>query len=88
MDDTTSIGHLTPQWVDFFIMTGAIALVAIGALIWVFYFRKPVRRRRKIRRHHERRVPNPTLAQKGGLPPVRPEEKEKPSNQRMLTPQP
>ena len=42
MDDTTSIGHLTPQWVDFFIMAGAIALVAIGALIWVFFFRKPV----------------------------------------------
>ncbi len=84
MDDTTSIGSLTPQWVDFFIMAGAIALVAIGALIWIFFFRKPGRRRRrKIRHRHERRVPNPTLAQKGGLPPVRPDEK--PSNQRMPT---
>jgi cytochrome c biogenesis protein CcdA len=75
MDNTTSIGHLTPQWVDFFIMAGAIALVAIGALIWVFYFRKPVRRRRKYRHHHERRLTNPTLAQNGGLPPVRQGEK-------------
>jgi hypothetical protein len=75
MDETTAIGQMSPQWVDFFIMAGAIALVAIGALVWTFYFRKPGRRRRKSRHHHEHRLLNPTLAQNGGLPPVRREEK-------------
>jgi peptidoglycan/LPS O-acetylase OafA/YrhL len=82
-----AIGHLTPEWVDFLIMAGAIALVAIGALIWTFFLRKPGRRRRrKLRHHHEHRLPNPTLAQNGGLPPVRQEEK--PPGQQMPTTQP
>jgi len=76
MDDALpAVGRMTPAWVDFFIMVGAFALVGIGALIWVFFFRKPGRRRRKHRHRHERRSPNPTLAQNGGLPPVRQEEK-------------
>jgi hypothetical protein len=79
--------RMTPGWVDFFIMAGAIALVAIGALIWIFFFRKPGRRRRrKSRHHHERRLPNPTLAQNGGLPPVR--QKEKPPDRQRPTSQP
>jgi len=78
--------QMTPAWVDFFIMTGTLVLVAIGALIWVFFFRKPGRRRRKYRHRHERRLPKPTLAQNGGLPPVRQEEK--PSNRQMPTTQP
>jgi len=77
---------MTPEWVDFFIMTGAFALVGIGALIWVFFFRKPGRRRRKHHHRHEHRSPNPTLAQSGGLPPVRQEEK--PSPRPPSTPQP
>jgi hypothetical protein len=83
-----SIGRLTPEMVDLLIMTGAILLVAIGALIWAFFIRKrgPRRRRHKSRHHHEHRLPNPTLAQSGGLPPVRPEEK--PSGRQMPTPQP
>jgi hypothetical protein len=59
----------------FFFMTGAFALVGIGMLIWVFFFRKPGQRRRKHRHRHEHRSPNPTLTQNGGLPPVRQEEK-------------
>jgi hypothetical protein len=77
---------MTPVWVDFFIMTGAFALVGIGVLIWIFFFRKPGRRRRKHRHRHEHRSPNPTLAQSGGLPPVRQEEK--PSPRPPSTPQP
>ena len=64
---------MTATWVDFFIMAGVFALIAIGALIWVVYFRKRGRRRRHKPRHrHERRPANPTLAQTGGLPPARP----------------
>jgi hypothetical protein len=76
---------MTPEWVDFFIMTGAFALVATGALIWVFFLRKPGRRR-KHRHRHERRSSNPTLAQNGGLPPVCHEEK--PSRRPPPTSQP
>jgi hypothetical protein len=87
MDDALpAIGRLSPAWADFFIMTGVFALVAIGTLIWIFFFRKPGKRRRKHRHRHERRSPNPALAQNGGLPPVRREET--PSRRPPPTPQP
>ena len=42
MDDALPIAiRLTSDWVEFLALAGAIMLVAIGALIWVFYFRKP-----------------------------------------------
>ena len=76
MDDALpAVGRMTPEWVDFFIMAGAFALVGIGTLIWILFVRKPGRRRRKHRHRHEHRSPNPTLAQNDGLPPVRHEEK-------------
>jgi len=81
-----TIGHLTPEWVDFLIMAGAIILVATGALIWTFFIRKPGRRKRKYHHHHERCLPNPTLAQNGGLPPIR--QKEKPPGRQTPTAQP
>jgi peptidoglycan/LPS O-acetylase OafA/YrhL len=87
MDDSLpAIGRISPAWADFFIMVGAFALVAIGALIWVLFFRKPGRRRRKHRHRHERLSPNPTLAQNGGLPPVRQEET--PARRSPPTPEP
>jgi hypothetical protein len=57
-------------WIEFFIMAGAFLLVAGGSLIWLLYLRKP--RRQRKHRHHRRRCSLPaTLAQTGGLPPVR-----------------
>jgi len=71
MDDALpAVGRMTPGWVDFFITAGAIALVGIGALIWLFFFRKP-KRRRKYRHHRRGHASSATLAQTGGLPPVR-----------------
>ena len=70
-----TVGPMTEAWVDFFIMIGAFMLVAIGALIWVFYFRKKRRKHRRKHGHrHERHSINPTLAQTGGLPPAKPPE--------------
>jgi uncharacterized iron-regulated membrane protein len=72
-DVLPATGRMTSAWVDFFIMVGAFALIAIGALIWVVYFRRTRRKHRHKRRHRrERRSVNPTLAQTGGLPPPRP----------------
>ena len=63
------------MWVDFFVMLGVFLLIALGALIWVVYFRKKKRKRRHKHRHRrERRSANPTLAETGGLPPSRPPE--------------
>jgi cell division septation protein DedD len=88
MDDGLPIaGGMTSDWVEFLALTGAIILVAIGALIWTFFLRKRKRRRRHKSRHrHERRLPNPTLAQNGGLSPVR--QTEKPPGRQMPTIQP
>jgi hypothetical protein len=74
-DALPALGKLTQTWIDFFIMTGAFLLVAGGALIWVFFLRKPKKRRRKRKHRHHRHSPNPTLNQGEGLPPVRPQEK-------------
>jgi hypothetical protein len=66
-------GTTTATWVDFLIMAGAFAVIAFGALIWVFYFRKKKRKHRHRQGHQRGRRPvNPTLAQTGGLPPARP----------------
>jgi hypothetical protein len=85
-DGLPAMGRLSPAWANFFIMAGVFALVAISALIWVIFLRKPGKRRRKHRHRHERRSSNPTLVQSGGLPPVRPEEK--PFRRPPPTPQP
>jgi hypothetical protein len=59
-----------PQWFNFLAMAVAILLVAIGALIWLVAFRKKGKRKRKHHSREERQI-NPTLAETGGLPPVR-----------------
>jgi cytochrome c-type biogenesis protein CcmH/NrfF len=65
-----------PQWVNFLAMFVAVALVLIGGLLWVVLFRKKRRRKHhKRRRQHEQRKANPTLAESGGLPSLRPSEK-------------
>ena len=74
-DALPALGGLTQTWINFFIMAGAFLLVAGGALLWVFFLRKPKKRRRKRRHRHERHPSNPTLAQGEGLPPLRPPEK-------------
>ena len=68
-------GWIVPAWADFAIMAGAFLLVAAGALIWIVFFYKTLRRRRKHRHHQQYRPADLTLAQKGGLPPVRGDEK-------------
>jgi hypothetical protein len=56
----------------------ALVLGTFGVLLWAVKIRK--KRRRKYK-HHKRgeprgeRKPNPTLAETGGLPPLRPPEK-------------
>jgi len=74
------MNNLLPAWTDFLIIIGTTVLVALAVLVWVVFFRKKQRRRHKNRRHL-----NPTLAQVGGLPPIRHEEK--PSGQSQPTSQ-
>jgi hypothetical protein len=83
--NATFLSKLTPaeiQWLDFSIFFGAFAIVAIATLVWYFRFRNKKKRRRKHHRHH--RQIKPTLAQTGGLPPVR--QPENPSG-KILPPQ-
>jgi len=61
-----------PQWLNFLAMAVAILLVALVSFLWFALFRKKKRRhKRKHRRQGEQRKLNPTLAESGGLPPVR-----------------
>jgi hypothetical protein len=64
------------DWVIFCIMAVAIGSPIALIVIWAVFFRKRgTHRPRKHRRHrHMRRQLNPTLAETGGLPPVRPQE--------------
>ena len=70
------IDPLSTSW-NLLTVGGAILVVAILALIWVGYRHRHSRRRRKRRHRHGHggdssgRMAKPTLAQTGGLPPVR-----------------
>ncbi|HZL13796.1 MAG TPA: hypothetical protein VFC85_06590, partial [Verrucomicrobiae bacterium] len=64
----------SPAWVDFLIVLGVIGLVTIVAFIWAIMYHQNGKPRRKRRRRHRRQI-NPTLAETGGLPPIREEEK-------------
>ena len=75
------MNNLLPAWTDFLIVIGTAVLVALVVLVWVVFFRENPRRR-----HKNRRYLNPTLAQIGGLPPIRHEEK--PFGQPQPTSQP
>lgn len=72
MDDgMPAAGRMTTEWMDCFIMLGAFLLILTGVVICFFYFRKTRHHHRKHRHHHESRLPHLTLAQTGGLPPIR-----------------
>jgi hypothetical protein len=71
IDGLPSVGRLSMEWLDFFILMGAIALVLLAAFFWALFLRKS--KKRRIRRRKRRRALNPTLAKTGGLPPVREE---------------
>ncbi|HTA95667.1 MAG TPA: hypothetical protein VK769_06045 [Verrucomicrobiae bacterium] len=76
MDDI-SLRSLPPEWVDLFVVLAAIFLLVLGIFFWALLIRKRKGTRRRIRRRHhrERHPANPTLAQTGGLPPIREEKK-------------
>jgi hypothetical protein len=71
-----------PQWLNFSAMALALLLVGFASFLWFALIRKRRHRRRK-RRHakprrnepREYRTRNPTLAETGGLPPIREEKK-------------
>jgi hypothetical protein len=53
MDDALpSVGPITAAWVNLFIMVGVFALIAIGALMWAYFFRKRGRRHKRRRQHN------------------------------------
>jgi hypothetical protein len=72
-----AVGHLSPEWVDFFIVFGAIGLVVLIIFFWALFIRKSGKRKRKKHRRHRHQL-NPTLAETGGLPPAHEEEKPSP----------
>ena len=59
---------------DWLIFVAILLAVGIGIacfIIWIFMFRKAGKKRRKQRRNRHHRKVNPTLAETGGLPPLR-----------------
>jgi hypothetical protein len=71
--------QFSPEWIEFFIVLGAIVAVSLLATIWFVFVRRGRKKRRHRPRHHnrrrrERRSNRATLADTGGLPPVRGEE--------------
>jgi hypothetical protein len=64
-----------PPWVTFLIMAGSLTLGALAVMVWFLMFRKKRHRKRRRHHQHEDRQLNPTLAQVGGLPPVREEDR-------------
>ena len=76
---------LLSAWAGVLVVFGAAILVTLLALVWIVFFPKNARRwHRRRRLHNNGQQPlNPTLAEAGGLPPLR--ENDKPSQPRMPT---
>ncbi|HTV61398.1 MAG TPA: hypothetical protein VMH30_02390 [Verrucomicrobiae bacterium] len=55
MDDALmpAATRFDPQWLEIFIVIGAIFLVCLGTFFWAAFIRKPKNRRRKYRQHHK-----------------------------------
>jgi hypothetical protein len=70
MDDLPLPGSFSSTWISFFIVLGAVVLASLLALVWFMFFHKNRRKRKRLHRD-KRRSLNPTLAETGGLPPVR-----------------
>ena len=71
-----AMSELLSEWAGLLIVLGAAILVTLVAMVWILFFRKNKRHRRRRRRQHsESQQANPTLAQIGSLPPVRPDAK-------------
>ena len=65
----------SPEWIEFFALAGAILLVTLVAGIWFIVFSRRKKKKRKRESHgSRRRSPRTTLADTGGLPPIRGEE--------------
>ena len=58
------------DWLIFLSIFVPVALAVGGFIIWFMISRKSRKHRRKHRKRHHRQL-NPTLAQTGGLPPLR-----------------
>ena len=60
------------DWLMFAVMVAAIGLAVGLVAVWAVVFRtKTKKRKHKQRRKRHHRQHNPTLAEKGGLPPMR-----------------
>jgi hypothetical protein len=70
-NELPSIGRLSPELIDLFVMMAALGLLLLLMFFWALFFRKG--KKQRIRRHKRRRPLNPTLAKTGGLPPIRQE---------------
>jgi hypothetical protein len=62
--------NVSADWLYFIAILLAVGIGIAGFVLWLFIFRKSGKKKRKQRHRHHRQV-NPTLAQAGGLPPVR-----------------
>jgi hypothetical protein len=59
------------DWLAFMAILLAVGLGIGCFVIWLFVLRKTGKKRRKQRRSRHHRKTNPTLAETGGLPPLR-----------------
>jgi len=68
--------EMISAWAGIVIVMGTALLVTLTAMVWILFFRKNARHHRRRRRQHsDPRPSNPTLAQIGGLPPARPDDR-------------
>jgi hypothetical protein len=59
------------DWLIFLVMLVAMGIPIAAFAIWLTVFRHAGRKHHKHRKHRSHRPVNPTLAQTGGLPPMR-----------------
>ena len=68
--DLPTSSSQSSDWLIFAAMLMAMGIPVFCFVIWLLVFRQPAKKHRKHRKRHHRQI-NPTLAQTGGLPPLR-----------------
>jgi heme/copper-type cytochrome/quinol oxidase subunit 2 len=59
------------DWMIFLVMLGAIGIAIAIVVVWMAVFRTKAKKRRKRHRRRHSQQHNTTLAESGGLPPMR-----------------
>jgi len=73
MDNSFDLSNpgVSSDWLVFLVILIPVVFIVGGFVVWLMFFKTEKKHHRKSNRRRKHRQINPTLAQTGGLPPLR-----------------